>query len=52
VCALLGVVHIASGIVIPFLLALALAPGFQPIADMFRARAWGPPISDHSIVPT
>lgn len=40
VCLLLGVIHIASSIVIPFLLALALATAFQPIAQRISRRGW------------
>ncbi len=38
VCVLLGVVHVASSIVIPFLLALALATAFQPISQRIARR--------------
>ncbi len=42
VCVLLGVVHVAAPIVIPFLLALALATAFQPIAQRISRRGWPP----------
>lgn len=45
VCALLGVVHLASSIVIPFLLALALATAFQPLALRISRRGLPPIIS-------
>lgn len=38
VCALLGFIHIASSIVIPFLLAAALATAFQPISQRIARR--------------
>ncbi|MBA2543248.1 MAG: AI-2E family transporter [Deltaproteobacteria bacterium] len=45
VCALLGVVHLAASIVIPFLLALALATAFQPIGSRIARRGWPPLVS-------
>lgn len=45
VCALLGFVHIASSIVIPFLLALTLATAFHPIAHRISRRGWSPVVS-------
>jgi AI-2 transport protein TqsA len=42
VCVLLGVIHIAAPIVVPFLLALALATAFQPIAHRISRRGWPP----------
>ena len=45
VCALLGVVHIAAPIVIPLLLALALATAFQPISHRIARRGWPPAIA-------
>src|SRR5688572_23404883 len=45
VCALLGVAHVASSIVIPFLLALALATAFQPVAQRISRRGWPPIVS-------
>ena len=45
VCALLGFVHIAASIVIPFLLALALATAFHPIAARISRRGWSPVVS-------
>ena len=40
-----GVAHVASSIVIPFLLALALATAFQPIAQRIARRGWPPIVS-------
>ncbi len=40
VCALLAVVHVASSIVIPLLLALAVATAFQPISHRIARRGW------------
>lgn len=45
VCLLLGVVHIASPIVIPLLLALTLATAFQPISQRIARRGWPPAIT-------
>lgn len=42
VCALLGVVHIASPIVVPLLLALTLATAFQPITNRISRRGLPP----------
>lgn len=45
VCALLGVVHVAAPIVVPLLLALALATAFQPIAHQISRRGWPPVVA-------
>jgi AI-2 transport protein TqsA len=45
VCVLLGVVHIAAPIVVPFLLALALATAFQPIAHRISRRGLPPVVA-------
>ncbi|MGE0869742.1 MAG: AI-2E family transporter [Kofleriaceae bacterium] len=42
VCILLGVAHIASSIVVPLLLAFAVATAFQPIASRVHRRGWPP----------
>ncbi len=45
VCALLGIIHIASAIVIPLLLALALATAFQPVAQRIARRGLPPAVT-------
>ncbi len=45
VCVLLGFVHIAAPIVIPLLLALALATAFQPIAHRISRRGLPPVVA-------
>lgn len=45
VCALLGVVHVASDIVVPLLLALTLATAFQPISARIARRGLPPAIA-------
>jgi len=45
VCALLGVVHVASDIVVPLLLALTLATAFQPISQRIARRGLPPAVT-------
>ncbi|MGE0546280.1 MAG: AI-2E family transporter [Kofleriaceae bacterium] len=45
VCVLLGVAHIAAPIVVPLLLALAVATAFQPVASRVHSRGWPPVVT-------
>ncbi len=44
-CALLGFAHLAVSIIVPFLLALAVATAFQPISYRISRRGWPPVVS-------
>ncbi|MDQ3364533.1 MAG: AI-2E family transporter [Myxococcota bacterium] len=44
-CALLGFAHLAASIIVPFLLALAVATAFQPISYRISRRGWPPVVT-------